>query len=530
MAAVVVWALVVPSALAYATVAGVPVQYGLYAIPLAAVAYAVFTQSRHVYTGPSSTVAAVSAASIATLATAGSPAYITLTVFLAVFVGVFLVVMGVLRMGFLAKYLAKPVLDGFVVGLVIFISIDQLPKIFGVPKAEGNAIQVLFGILADFQLWNYLTMAVGFASVAALFLLAKYVPRAPSALLVTSVAILLADLFNLSARGVTVVGPIPTGLPSYDLAPVSAEQLLGLIPAAFAVLIVGFAESVAIAKSYGSRFGYRIDPSQEMIAQGAANLGSAGMTGFAVDASLSKTAANVAAGGKTPMVLLVVAVLGLFTLTFLAGIFTDLPQATLGAIVIFALFHSIGFHPLARYRKARLPDFWPALGAIVGVLVFGILGGLVIGVILSLIILMLRIDRPHFAILGRNETGAIYGDLEVPGFTPVPGVLIYRFDAPLIFFNADRFEEQVRKNFERTQPRPHAVVIDFEVIGQTDTTATETLRELKKWLEARGAVLVLARVTRKVLDFLRRDGALEAIGEDKVYPTVQSAVEAYERP
>ncbi len=530
VAGLVLWALVVPEAMAYAGIAGVPVQFGLYSIPLAVVAYMLLGTSRQLFDGPSSTVAIMAAATIAPLAAAQSEHYVVLMAVLSLLVGVLYVIFGLLRMGFIARFFAKPVLDGFIIGLGIYIAVNQLPKIVGVEKGGGDTIRQFVHVLAEFGSWNWAAVGVGAGSLAVLFGLARFAPKVPGALVVVVLGILAVRLFDLASHDVAVVGAVPAGFHFVPWSGITWDDLAALLPGALGIIVVGYAQSIAVAKSYAAKFDYVIDPNQELIAYGAASIGAGALQGYTPTGSLSKTAASVEAGGKSPLALLYTAVFVVVTVLFFTGIFENLPEAVLGAIVIHAVSGMIDWSKLTRLYRAHTPDFWLALGALLGVIVLDILPGIVIGVVLSLVLLLHRVDHPHTAALGRSPDGTQFADLEQnPDFAPVPGTLIFRLDAPLIFANTDVVIDDIETRLRSIQPPPRLLILDFETVSEVDTTGADALARLHHQLTARGTELALAQAHFGVREYLARDGQLDVLVADRSYPTVAAAVAALSR-
>ena len=528
MAGLTIWALMVPQALAYAGIAGVPVQNGLYVMPLAAVGYALLGSSRHLFVGPSATVATLSASSVAVVATAstGSAEYIALTAALTLMVGVIYVAGGLARMGFVARFFARPVLEGFIVGLGLYIAIGQVPKVVGIEKPSGDTLSVLVNTIADVGRWEWTTVAVGLIGIVALFGLARFAPRVPGVIIVVILAVLATKALDLQDEGVAIVGDVPTGFEFVSFSSVSASQLVDMIPGALAIVIVGLAQSLAIAKSYATKHHYAVDPNREMLGYGAANIGAGVLQGYTVTGGLSASAAAERVGAKSPGAFLVSALMTLLTILFLAGLFADLPEAILGAIVIWAVSGMIRAERVTQYRRARSLEFYAALGALLGVVLIDILPGVAIGVALSFILLIHTIDHPHIAVLGRSSDGARFSDLEDdPGATPIPGVLIHRFEAELIFANADLFQDDVLARVHAAEPRPRMVILDFEAVGQVDVTGAEALRSVHDTLDGLGIRLIVARAKSGVRGVLHRNGIADAIGEDGFAPTVERALE-----
>jgi MFS superfamily sulfate permease-like transporter len=327
IAALTVWALVIPEAMAYAGIAGMPPEYGLYAAPLALIGYAIFGTSRHLNVGPSSTVAALSFGVVVGLASAGSDEFISLTIMLAIITGILLIIGGLLRAGVLADFFSKPVLDGFIVGLAITIVVGQLDKLLGYEVESLDFVPDVLVLLKDFGMTHWPTLVVGLVSLALLFLMEKYIPKVPAAITVLFLAIIASALLGFEGMGIHIVGEIPAGLPPISLPEgITLDQVLSLMPGAAAIAVVAFAESVATARSYASKFNYKVNADQELIALGAANTGAGISSGFVVDGSLSKTSASVEAGAKSQMVSIIAAVIILITIVAQAG---AIPQSDL---------------------------------------------------------------------------------------------------------------------------------------------------------------------------------------------------------
>ena len=529
IAGVTIWALMVPQAMAYAGIAGVPVQNGLYVMPLAVVGYALFGSSRHLFVGPSATVATLSGSTVAVVATAstGSGEYVALTCALTLMVGVIYVAGGLARMGFVSRFFARPVLEGFILGLGLYIAIGQLPKVVGIEKPSGDTLAVLAKTIADVGSWEWTTVAVGVAGLVALFALARFAPTLPGVIIVVALAVLAVPALDLQDHGVAIVGDVPTGFQFVSLSSVSTSDLVDLLPGALAIVIVGLAQSLAIAKNYAAKYHYPVDANREMLGYGAANIGAGALQGYTVTGGLSPSATAERVGAKSPVAFLVTALMTLLTILVLAGVFKNLPEAILGAIVIWAVSGMINFGRVTQYWRAQSLEFWAALGALLGVVLIDILPGVAIGVALSFILLIHTIDHPHIASLGRSSDGSRYSDLEDdPGSTPIPDVLIHRFEAELIFANADLFQDDLLARIRAAESPPATVVLDFVAVSQVDVTGAQTLRSVHDTLDARGIRLIVARARKTVRDSLRHSGAVDVLGEDNLVPNVDRALEA----
>lgn len=536
VAGLTVWAVLVPEALAYASIAGVSPVVGLYAAPGALILYAAFGSSRHLVVGPMSATAALSGAAVATYATPGSDRFTQLTIALAITTGIAATLAGLLRLGFLASYISEPVLKGFIVGLALTIIAGQLPKLFGVAKSSGDFFEQIWGLLTKLGDTSGLTLLIGLASLVVVFGLKRVAPVVPASLAAVALGVVAAKLFHLDDHGVAIVGHIDSGLPPLGLPDVQTHDYLALSATAVGIMLVGFAEGLGAAKTYATQHHYAIDPNRELLGLGAANFGAGLSSGMVVNGSLSKTAVNGSAGAKTQLSGLTVAALTIVTLLFLTGLFEDLPEATLAAVVIAAVIELVDVPAIRRLYRiyagrtasplavGARPDFVAALAALFGVLVFDTLPGLFIGIGVSFLLLLYRVSEPHVAILGKVPgTRSQYGDLSRHAENEeVPGLLVIRPDGGLFFANADHIRLHILAEVERENP--HAVIVDGETMPFIDVTAVEMLNNLTDDLDRRGVTLALARDVGDVRDVVRRAAGPEHAA--RIYPTVQAAVDA----
>ncbi len=536
VAGLTVWALLVPEAMAYASLAGMPPQTGLYTALLAPLLYAVFATSRQLNVGPSSTVAVMSAAVVVPLAGGDVDRFVSLTVALGIMVGLLFIAAGLFRLGFVADFMSKPVLDGFIVGLALTIAAGQAHKLFGV-HADGDNFFTDIGLLVrDLDETVPATLVVGVVSLVLLFVLEKWAPRMPAALVVTVLSIGSVSVLGLESRGVAIIGEIPSSLPVPGLPTgLSWSDLGALLAGALGIVIVGFAESIAAARSYAAKHRYQVDADQELIALGAANAGAGLFGGFVVDGSLSKSAAAEAAGQKTQMASVVLSVAVFVTILFLTGLFENLAEATLGAIVIHAVWRLIKFGKVGRYRPVRRGDFAAGLAALLGVLVFDILAGLGIAVVLSRLVLLARASRPPWYLLGRTREAGPDDDDHVvfrniathPQARTTPGLVILRFDAQLFFANANVFRQAVLDCVDAADTPVRVVLVDAEGITDIDATALAMLDQLITDLADRGVQLWTARMSQPVADITSRHAHIAEVHPAREYPTVRSAVDAF---
>ena len=531
VAGLTVWAVLVPEALAYATIAGVSPVVGLYAAPAALLLYAAFGSSRHLVVGPMAATAALSAAAVGDLAAGGTDEFVQLTVTMGLVVGVLALVAGLCRLGFLASFISEPVLKGFIIGLALTIIVGQLPKLFGVAKGEGDFFEQLWDFTGELGSTSGITLLVGAGSLVLVLALRRFAPVVPGSLVAVALGIVAVELFDLDEHGVEIVGDIESGLPSIGLPNVSISDYVDLAPAALGVMLIGFAEGLGAAKTYAAKSHYEIDANRELIGLGASNIGSGLSSGMVVNGSLSKTAVNASAGGNSQLVGLVVAALTIVTLLLLTGLFEELPEATLAAIVIAALIELVDVRSLvALYRfhargagrvlsVAARPDFVAALATLIGVLVFDTLPGLFIGVVVSILLLVYRASRPHVPVLGKVPgTRSQWSDVgRHPENETVPGIVVLRPESGLWFANADDVRNAIRA---QARDGTRAIVLDAETVPVIDVTALAMLVQLTDDLEREGIQLVLARDVGAVRD-------LVGLGERTLasYQTVQEAVE-----
>ncbi|HZN70418.1 MAG TPA: SulP family inorganic anion transporter [Micromonosporaceae bacterium] len=510
VAGLTVWAVLVPESLAYATIAGVPPVVGLYAAPAALVLYALFGTSRHLVVGPMSATAALSAGIVAGVVGQGGPDVAAATAALALAVGLVSIVAGLLRLGFLAGFISEPVLKGFIIGLALTIIAGQLPKIFGVEKGEGDFFEKIWDLVTKLGDTDGWTLAIGAASLALVLVMKRFVPLLPASLVAVLLGVLAVVLFDLTDRGVAVVGHIDAGLPPLGLPDVVAADYATLTAAATGVVLVGFAEGLGAAKDYAAREGYDIDPNRELLGVGAANVGSGLSAGMVVNGSL--------------------------TLLFLTGLFEQLPEATLGAVVIAAVIELVDIPALRRlyrlwtrrlgsiYGLAARADFTAALAAMLGVLVFDTLPGLFIGIAVSMLLLLYRSSRPNVAVLGHAaDSEESWADLtRHPGYRVAPGIVVVRVEGGLFFANADHVRARIR-DLARADG-VHAIVLDAETVPFVDVTAVQMLVELSGGLRRDGVELLLAHDIGQVRDVLdRAEPRDRAI---RLYPDVRTAVAA----
>ncbi|MGW5076476.1 SulP family inorganic anion transporter [Rhodococcus sp. NPDC004095] len=531
IAGLTVWAVLVPEGLAYATIAGVTPVVGLYAAIPSLVLYAAAGSSRHLIVGPMSATAALSAAMVAPIAGGDDGRYLALTTCLAIMTGLAGLLAGLMRLGFIASFISEPVLKGFIVGLALTIIIGQVPKLFGVEKADGNFFEQAWGVVTHLGDTQWRTLIVGLLGLAVVLVLRRWLPLVPGSLVAVLLGIAAVQLFGLDDKGVDIVGTIESGLPSVGLPNgLGFDDYLGLAGPAVGVLLIGFAEGLGAAKTYAAKAGYEVDANRELYGLGAANLGAGLASGMVVNGSLSKTAVNGGAGAKSQVSGLVVAAMTVITLLFLTGLFEQLPEATLAAVVIAAVIDLVDFASLRRlyrvwthrlgsiYGFAARPDFAAAIAAMLGVLLFDTLPGLVIGISVSMLLLLYRSARPNVAILGQAKTLWVDTDRH-PDADVRDDAVVVRVEGGLSFANADHVKERVEA---LCTERTRVVVLDAETMPYIDVTASEMLGQLQTALQHKGIDLRIAHDIGQVRDVLR--GVEQDGGDLAVFRTVDDAL------
>ena len=528
LAGLTVLALLIPEGMAYAEIAGMPPQTAFYAAPIGLLMYAIFGTSRQLVVAVSATIATMSAAAVGPLAAAGSPEYAALTAGLAILAGLVSVLAGLFKLGRIASFFSESVLAGFVTGLALTIAIKQVPKLFGFESGSGNFWERLYDILIHLDETHFLTLAIGLVSIALLFFLEHRFHKLPAALIVMVLGIIFSSLFAFEQLGVHVVGEIPAGLAPPKLPGLSLDQWLLLLPAAFGIALVNFAEAYGPARSFAAKHRYEIAADQELVGLGAANFGAGLFQGFPIGSSLSKSAANDRAGAKTPVALIVCAVLTVMVALFFTPLFAPLPEAVLGAVVVMAITGMVKVKAIRRLYRLNRMDFALAIVAMLGVLTFEALEGLMIAVILSLLALVWRASQSRLSILGREPGRLILSDIRRhPENRTIPGLLILRPDEGLFFANADALRNEIINLVEEAQPPVKVILLDLEMSNQLDVPSVDMLAELIEELKQRNAEMWLSRLHKPVYDALERSSVLQEIGEKNIHSRMLESILVY---
>ena len=548
MAGLAVWAMTVPQALAYASIAGIPPVYALYTVPLAMILYALFGTSRTLCVGPESAIAIVSAVTVGALA-AGDPAqFLALTSLLALVVGVLFLVFGFFKLGWIASFLGQPVLKGFTQGIALTVIVGQLPIILGTKPAFSAALDglrnvpELVGLSIGYegffvQTWAVLstlgrahpvTAVTGIACLILLLVFKHFRPLAPASLIAVALAVVAVSVFDLDGSGMTLIGEVPTGMVSLSVPELNLEKVMALLPGALAIVFLGYAVSLGVAKVGAQETKEEIDPDQELVAHGFANLGASLSSGMVVCGSLSRGSVIRGAGGRTQIVSLVNAGLVILTLSFALPLFYRLPLAALAAVVVVAMLGILDIPYMRRLLRFNRGEFAVAMVALFGVLVLGILAGVALGVVLALAVLIRCVCRPSTAVLGRLPGTDDYRDIAVrPEAETIPGLLIFRFDAPLIFANVSYFGDTMKRLISDADPPVREVLIPAQQINQLDSTGADQLAKLAAELQMKAISFSFSELKSGLRETMRQTGLEEQIGSDHYCDSIEECVQAF---
>ncbi len=529
LAGLTVAAYLIPQCMAYGELAGVQPVAGLWAILPAMVIYALLGSSPQLSVGPESTTAVMTAVAIAPLATPGGSNYAILAALLALLVGLIYLLGYVTRLGFLADLLSKPILIGYMAGVAVIMITGQLSKVSGIPIDANSVFGEIQAFFENISQFHGPTLIVSMAVLVFLFVVQSRWPNAPGPLLAVLLATVAVSVFSLDQLGVAVVGDIPAGLPQITVPKLSLAQVTPLIAAAMGIAVVGYSDNVLTARAFATRNGYKIDANQELLALGAVNIGAGLMQGFPISSSGSRTVLGNALGNKTQLFSLVAMVTVLGVLLFLRPLLSLFPQAALGALVIYAATRLIEISEFVRLLRFRNTEFALAIVTTLGVLATDLLVGIAIAISLSVIDLFARVARPHDAVLGKVLGLAGWHDIEDwDDATTIPGLVIYRYDAPICFANVENFKRRAMAAIAAEQERVEWFILNTEAIAEIDITAADMLAELHQELADKGITFALARVKQDLYAQLKRSGLQDLLGNERIYPTLKTAIRGFE--
>ena len=529
IAGIVLTSLLVPAGMGYAEAAGLPAITGLYATIIPLTVYAIVGPSRIMVLGPDSGLAALISAAVLTMAGGSAERAVDLASMLAILTGALCVAGGLAKLGFLTDLLSRPVRVGYMNGIALTVVIAQIPKILGF-KAQasgvlGGSLAIIRGLRAGQT--SLIAVGIGAGSLIIILGLRRLAPRIPGILIAVVLATIAVTVFDLAPL-ISVVGAVPRGLPLPAIPAVSAAELSSLAVAAVGIALVSFADTSVLSRTYAARNGYRVDASRELMAIGLANVAAGFFRGFPISSSASRTPVAESAGAKTQLTGVVGALAITILLAAVPELTTNLPTAALAAVVVAAALRIFDWRSWAVFRRVRRADFVLSNRAFLSVAVLGVIPGIGLAVAVSFLDFLRRAWRPHDAILGRAPGVKGYHDIaRYPDARQVPGLVLFRWDAPLFFANADTFRGRVIDAVEAAEPKPRWVVVAAEPITDVDTTAAEMLLELDTELKARGVELAFAEMKDPVKDRLERYGLQETIGPGSFFPTIGVAVKAF---
>ncbi len=523
-----VWALVVPQAIAYAQIAGLPPQAGVFASFAAPLGYALFGTSRQLICSPTSATAAISAALVAPVVLDHPEDYAAMSAALAILCGIAFFLLGKMKLGFVSQFIASAVQTGFLFGLGLTIIIGQLFEVFGFPGNDGPFYEQAWYFLCHLNDTHGWTLAIGAGTFIAVYLLGRCIPKLPAALLMVTLSIVVVTLFDLDEKGVEVVGTVDRAFPTPAIPIVDLGALLTLVPGVLAIVVVGYSESISIAKRFADEHQYPIRPNQELTALGVSSALAGMFQGFITGGGASQSAANNRAGAKTQVSSIVLAILAALTSIALIPLFRDLPLAVLSAIVINAVLGFVNIAAMQRVWALRRDSFYLALAALIGVLVLGILPGLLITVAISLVLVLSRIGRPSVSeVAPLPGSDVAVATVNHPEVSLPSGLLVLRPDMLTLFANASWIRDSVVASVENASSPVEVVVLDLESSADLDITIVETLGSLKRDLGQQHVELWLSNVHTNARAMLERAQQAGIVEPDRMVDSVGQAVDVY---
>ena len=530
VAGLVLTAVLVPVGMGYAEAAGLPAINGLYATIVPLIAYALIGPNRVLVLGPDSSLAAMIAAVIVPLAAGDPSRTIALAGMLAIFGGAICILAGLAHLGFITDLLSKPIRYGYMNGIALTVLVGQLPRLFGFSvSAEGliaESVAFAKGVVAGMT--NPVTLAIGVACLIVILVLKRFT-RVPGVLIAVVGATVIVGAFDLaSLYGVSVLGVLPQGLPSFSIPLISIHDIGPLLTGAIAIAVVSFADTSVLSRTFSSKGGYYVDPNQELVGLGAANVATGFFQGFSISSSASRTPVAVSAGSKTQVTGVVGAVAIALLLVFAPALLQNLPNTALAAVVITSAIGMIELRDLRRLYRIQKWEFWLSIACFLGVAILGPIPGILIAIIIALGEFVWDAWRPHYAVLGRAEGVKGYHDIQrYPQARLVPGLVLFRWDAPLFFANSEQFRDSVIKTLIGSPAAVRWLVVCAEPVTSIDVTAVDMLSELDDELQQAGIELVFAEMKDPVKDKLKRFRVYKKLGEHLFFPTIGEAVNAY---
>ncbi len=530
VAGLVLATMLVPVGIAYAVASGVPGINGLYATIIPLLAYALFGPSRILVLGPNSSLAALILGVVVPLSGGDPGRAVALAGMMAVVSGLVCILAGVARLGFVTDLLSKPIRYGYMNGIALTVLISQVPKLFGFSIENEGPLRSLWEIATAIVggRTNWIAFAIG-AGTLAVILLLKNSERVPGILIAVVGATVMSGIFDLeSSAGIAVLGPLPEGLPAFAIPWITSADIVPILIGGCAIAVVSFADTSVLSRAYAARLGMKIDPNQEMVGLGAANLAAGFFQGFPISSSSSRTPVAEAAGARTQLTGVVGALAVALLIVLAPNLLRHLPNAALAAVVIASAIGLLEIADLKRIYRIQRWEFWLSIVCLAGVAVFGAIPGIGLAIAIAVIEFLWDGWRPHWAVLGRAEGVRGYHDIKrYPTAHQIPGLVLFRWDAPLFFANAELFKQCVLDAAANAPTKTRWMVVTAEPVTSVDVTAADALTELQEALKEAGIDLCFAELKDPVKDKLKRFGLFTQIGENRFFPTISAAVDDY---
>lgn len=518
-----------PIGIAYAAIAGLPPEVGLYSTILPMIGFAIFGSSKQLIVGPDSATCMMVAASLAVYSSVSTEKYASMSILLSLMVGLFCILAGLFRIGFIANFLSKPILTGFLNGMAISIITGQLGKLFGYTIISGGFFRQFGDFISKIEQTHLITFIIGISTFVFLRVVKKALPKVPAPLIAVIIGICAIFFFNLDKSGVALVGIVPAGLPPFGIQMFSFEDISSLLGPALSIVLISYCSAMLTDKSFAVKNGYEINPNQDFIALGVSNVFSSLSHGFVISGADSRTAVSDTAGGKTQLTSIIASLTLLAILLFFTSPLSLLPVASLAAIIISACLGLFNLEYLKRLYRVRKREFALAAFTSLCVITIGVLPAVLIAVGLSLLRLLVRSAMPKQTILGKVENIDSYQDIvEYENAKTIPGLLIYRYEAPLLFFNADNMRAGIRFLVKNSKDKIKLVLIDASTFLTTDITGVETLGDLWQELNKTNVTLSIARTKKEFYDTLVKTGIYQKIGKDNFFNSIRDGVEYYQ--
>jgi high affinity sulfate transporter 1 len=520
-------AFVIPESLAYASLAQLPPVTGLYCYLVAGIVYALFGTSGQLAVGPTSALAIVLASSVAAMGGDDPSRAVAIGSAVALMVGMICVAGRFVGLANAAYFISDPVLIGFKTGAALYIASTQLPKLFGLEGATGNFFSRVAHVAVSLPETHVPSLLFGLVAIALFMAFERVFPGRPTTLIVVIVAVAMMTVFGLSESGIKIVGDLPSGLPGISVPTINASDISALIPVALACFVLAYGETISVARSFAQKYDYEINPEQELMALGAANIATGMAHGFPVAGGMSQTAVNDMGGATSPVALIVTSGAIALTLLFFASFFHNLPEPVLGAIVLMAASHLVRFEELRRLLIESRAEFWTSMVACVGVLFFGLLNGLLLAAVGSLVMLIAQTSRPMVVVVGRERsTGHFVSRARNPDASDTPGALVVRSASTWLYFNAEHIRRQIVDMIDGTPAGIRTVVLDFSSVPAIDITAGTILRGLVRTLKDRGIRIELAELHDEVVETLKIIDAEHDLGPVVAHRTIEDCLAA----